>query len=512
MNIFSPDDIVKTVIGLKIFSPYILSKPNKRRIMLEDKKKKKNPGQKLLASLPSMTVLLQNDEVVNLIAEYPERYVQKCLREILDDTRQKILKGKITDAEQTPDISDVISLARKRVKAGLGNKIMRVINGAGVILHTGLGRAALSDSALDALTEASTRYSLLATDRDSGKRGDRFSHTDELLCELTGAEASLVVNNNSAAVMLALNTFGAGKESIVSRGELVEIGGAFRIPDVMERSGTIMVEVGTTNKTHLRDYRNAITEETSLLLKVHTSNYRIEGFHGEVGEAEMSALAREKNLITVMDLGSGAMVDIRRWGVAHEPTVPQAVKDGMDIITFSGDKMLGGPQCGILIGKKELIAQMKVNPLMRAFRCGKLTLSALNGTLRLFLNPDTLPQTHPVYEMIGTPMDVIKLRAQRLARRLRAIEGFKEAIDISIGTGLTEMGSGSLPARGIATHVVAMTPKACSAENLSTALRQATPPLFTRIEEEQVKIDARTITDKEVVWIGEVMREVLGRI
>lgn len=481
--------------------------------MPEDKKQSKsNPKQKLLASLPSMTVLLQQEEVVGLIADYPESYVQKCLRIVLDDTRQKMLKGEITDASTTPDMSKVISIARARVKAGLGNKIMRVINGAGVILHTGLGRAALADSALDALMEASARYSLLATDRDSGKRGDRFSHTDELLCELTGAEASLVVNNNSAAVMLALNTFGAGKESIVSRGELVEIGGAFRIPDVMERSGTIMVEVGTTNKTHLRDYRNAITEQTSLLLKVHTSNYRIEGFHYEVPESELSALAQEKNLITVMDLGSGAMVDIRRWGVAHEPTVPQAVADGMDIITFSGDKMLGGPQCGILIGKKELIDKMKVNPLMRAFRCGKLTLSALNGTLRLFLNPDTLPQTHPVYAMIATPLDVIKRRAQRIARRLRALEGFKEAIDISIAPGLTEMGSGSLPARGIPTHVVAMTPKSCSAEKLSTLLRQATPPLFTRIEDEQVKIDARTVADAEVAWIGEVMGQVLGKV
>ncbi len=480
--------------------------------MPENKKKKKNPGQKLLASLPSMTVLLQHEDVTDLINDYPERYVQKCLREVLDNTRQKMLKGKITDASQALDIVAIIAMARKRVKAGLGNKIMRVINGAGVILHTGLGRAALADSALDALTEASARYSLLATDRDSGKRGDRFSHTDELLCELTGAEASLVVNNNSAAVMLALNTFGEGKESIVSRGELVEIGGAFRIPDVMERSGTKMVEVGTTNKTHLRDYRNAITEETSLLLKVHTSNYRIEGFHQEVPEVELSELARENELITVMDLGSGAMVDIRKWGVAHEPTVPQAVKDGMDIITFSGDKMLGGPQCGILIGRKELIAQMKVNPLMRAFRCGKLTLSALNGTLRLFLDPDKLPETHPVYAMIGTPLDIIKRRAQRIARRLRALQGFKEAIEVSIGTGLTEMGSGSLPARGITTHTVDMTPKVCSAENLSTALRQATPPLFTRIEDEQVKIDARTVTDKEVVWIDGVMREVLGRI
>ncbi len=455
-----------------------------------------------------MTVMLQNKRVVSLVAEHPEIYVQKCLRTALDEIRKNIVDGWIEKPEDIPSTDKIIDRAEKLVNDGLRNKLTRSVNAAGVILHTGLGRAPLAPAAQNALQEAASRYCILATERETGKRGDRNRHNEELLCEITGAEAALIVNNNSAAVMLALNTFAKDKESIVSRGELVEIGGAFRVPDVMRRSQTIMVEVGTTNKTHLRDYREAITEETAILLKVHTSNYRIEGFHKEVSVKEMSELAHEHGLTVVMDIGSGALVDIRRWNLAYEPTVPEAVADGADIITFSGDKMVGGPQAGIIVGKKECVDKMKRNPLMRAFRCGKLTHSALNGTLRLFLDADKLPETHPVYEMIAAPLDVVKKRAQRINRRIKA--EFKDRIKTEIRDSHTEMGSGSLPARGVPTKAVAVAIDGFTAERLARDLRMAEPPVFSRIEDERVIFDARTVADEEVPWLIKALKDVFA--
>lgn len=463
----------------------------------------------LLSQLPSVSLLQQNQKIVKLCEEYPEIYVTRCLRQSVDEARQAILQGRIKEVEDIPSETELCSRTELMVQTGLSNKLMRSVNGTGVILHTGLGRAPLPPSAQAALMEAASRYCVLATDRHTGKRGDRNSHLDDLLCEITGAESSLVVNNNSAAVILALNTFGEGKESIVSRGELVEIGGAFRVPDVMRRSGTIMVEVGTTNKTHLHDYRNAITEETSVLLKVHTSNYRIEGFHKEVAVKEIAELAHEHEIIEVMDLGSGAMVDLRRWNLPREPTVQEAVSDGADIVTFSGDKMLGGPQCGVIVGRKELVDRMKVNPLMRAFRCDKLILSALGGTLKLFLDPDRLPQTHPVYRMLTATMQTVNRRSRKTMRMLR--ETLDDRFMVEVIDGNTEMGSGSLPARTIPSRVVTISSDHISADKFAMKLRLASPPVFTRIEDDRVIIDARTITDEEIGMIRtaclQVMRE-----
>ncbi len=468
------------------------------------------PDQNLYALIPSMTALLQHEAAAALMQEYPSGFAQKCLTCAVDEIRANIAAGWIQRPEDVPSTEDILNRAHRLVEEALANKLVRVINGAGVILHTGLGRAPLAPSAQAALREAAERYCLLATNRDTGKRGDRNRHNEELLRELTGAEAALVVNNNSAAVMLALNTFGEGKEAIVSRGELVEIGGAFRVPDVMRRSRTIMVEVGTTNKTHLRDYQDAVTPETSILLKVHTSNYRIEGFHKEVSIAELAGLAKERELMVLEDIGSGAMIDVRRWGLAYEPTVPEAIKDGADVVTFSGDKMLGGPQSGIIVGRKDLIDRMKTNPLMRAFRCGKLTHAALNGTLRLFLDPDRLPETHPIYAMIAAPKAVVARRAQRIARRLGAAVG--SALKVEVIDGLTEMGSGSLPARGIPTRCVALNAEGLDAGRLARTLRLATPALFTRIEDERVLIDARTVADEEMAWIDRSVKGALASL
>ncbi len=463
---------------------------------------------KLYQALPAIDRLLRHSVVEDLCIVHPEMYVHNCVRKIVDEIRQSISDDVIIDIASLPALDEVARRVESKVIRGLGHKLIRAVNGAGVILHTGLGRAPLAPTAQASLQEAATRYSILATDQATGKRGDRNRHTAEMLREITGAEDSLIVNNNSAAVMLALNTFGENKESIISRGELVEIGGAFRVPDVMRRSNTIMVEVGTTNKTHLRDYSDAITDNTTVFLKVHTSNYRIEGFHKEVTIAELASLAKESGQTIVYDIGSGALVDLKRWGVEYEPTVQEAVADGADVITFSGDKLVGGPQCGIIVGRKELIDQMKSNPLMRAFRCDKLIISALDGTLKLFLEPEKLPQTHPLYAMIGTPLEVIDSRATAIAEVIN--KSTRGSVSVQVEDGSTQMGSGALPARSIPSRVVCVTSPELSAERLGRRLRLSDPPLFTRIADGKVIIDARTITDEEVSMIGHSFRKVFG--
>lgn len=459
----------------------------------------------LFSKIPAVDKLLQLDVIRKLCEEYPENYVHSLTRRVVEDVRNAISSGSIASVDSMPSMDNLAQWIEDHIVTEMNPKLMRAINGAGVILHTGLGRAPLAKSAQDALCDTATRYAILATDRETGKRGDRNRHVVEMLKELTGAEDALVVNNNSAAVMLALNTFGDGREAIVSRGELVEIGGAFRVPDVMARSGSIMVEVGTTNKTHLRDYENAITNQTAYVLKVHTSNYRIEGFHQDVSIRELKTLTEKHGLLILHDIGSGAMVDLRKWGLTYEPTVPEAVADGADVVTFSGDKLLGGPQCGIIVGRKDLIDQMKRNPLMRAFRVDKLILSALNGTLKLFLDPDKLPKTHPVYAMMCASMDEVKRRAIRIARMIRSVAG--KYLEVELKMSHSEMGSGALPARPIPTYVVTLDAHKLSPTRLASSLRMSNPPLFTRIEDEKVIIDARTIADEEVRLLKAVFQQ-----
>ena len=461
--------------------------------------------QTLYKAIPAVSRILDHQVVKELCIKNPENYIHNCVRKVVENIRVSISDGSISDEQLISDLNAIALNVKETVAKGLGHKLIRAINGAGVILHTGLGRAPLAPSAQASLAEAATRYSILATEQESGKRGDRNRHTAEMLREITGAEDSLIVNNNSAAVMLALHTFGRNRESIISRGELVEIGGAFRVPDVMRRSQTKMVEIGTTNKTHLKDYENAITEETSIFLKVHTSNYRIEGFHQEVSIKDLVPLSKERGLKIIYDIGSGVLVDLTRWGVAYEPTVQEAVADGADVVTFSGDKLVGGPQCGIIVGKKELIDEMKSNPLMRAFRCDKLIISALDGTLKLFLEPDKLPQTHPLYAMIGEPLDVVNRRANRIKRRIKGAIG--DMVTVKVADGSTEMGSGALPARNIASRVVTIKSDKMSADKLGRQLRLATPPLFTRIADDEVIIDARTVINDEVKLIGQVFEQ-----
>ena len=352
------------------------------------------------------------------------------------------------------------------------------INATGVIIHTGLGRAVLAPPAREAALAVLDGYCTLATDIESGKRGDRDSHLNALLCQLTGAEASTVVNNNAAATVLILNTIAKDKEVIVSRGQLVEIGGSFRMPDVMRMSGAILREVGTTNKTHLRDYEEAVNERTGAILRVHHSNYRIVGFAEEPGIEDLVALGKKHGLPVIDDLGSGALVDLGRFGLEPEPLVQASVRAGATVACFSGDKLIGGPQSGIIVGDAQTIARIKKNPLKRALRVGKLTIAALEATLKLFLNPDELPRFHPVYAMLSLAPADLERRARRLERSLKkAFVSASTTISqpsiaaITVEDGESQVGSGSVPAEFLPTKLLCVRPLRISAEEL--ALRPA---------------------------------------
>ena len=381
------------------------------------------------------------------------------------------------------------------------SRFVRVVNGTGVIIHTNLGRSILPETAVDRLVDAGGRYSNLEFDLISGKRGSRYVVVDELLCELTGAEASLVVNNNAAAVLIALDTLARKKQVVVSRGQLVEIGGSFRIPDIMERSGAHLVEVGTTNRTHYQDYENAINDETALLLRVHCSNYRIIGFTSEVSSADLVRLGKEKNLPVMEDLGSGCMVDLSPFGLAGEPTVQDAVKSGIDIITFSGDKLLGGPQAGILVGKKQSIDQIRRNPLNRALRIDKLTLASLESVLRLYLDRDKALLEIPTLAMIAEPQTSVAIRAEKLLQQMR--ERLPESWAMELVPVKSQVGGGALPEKTIASWAVAVKPGAIQVHRLERLLRQAPVPVIARLEDDRLLLDMRTIANDELTLVAD---------
>ena len=330
--------------------------------------------------------------------------------------------------------------------------LRRVVNATGVILHTNLGRAPLPDVAVKHIADIAGSYSNLELDLETGQRGSRTTLVEKLLCELTGAEAAAIANNNAAAVLLTLNTLAGGKEAIVSRGQLVEIGGSFRIPDIMARSGAQMVEVGTTNRTHLSDYEAALTENTGVMLAVHPSNYKVMGFTAEVALEDMVALGRQRGVPVAHDLGGGVLVNLRDYGLPYEPLVSDSISAGADVVMFSGDKVLGGPQCGIIVGKQNVVEQIRKNPLMRALRCGKLTYAALEATLKLFLNPEVLTREHPTLRMLTEPVTTLEQRGRRLLQMIGELEGFTcELVDSHAQTG-----SGALPLENIPSVAVAI--------------------------------------------------------
>jgi L-seryl-tRNA(Ser) seleniumtransferase len=382
------------------------------------------------------------------------------------------------------------------------------VNATGIIIHTNLGRSLLSDEAVARLQLICGGYNNLEYDLQRGERGSRYVHAEAILGELTGAEAALVVNNNAGAVFLALSTLARGREVVVSRGQLVEIGGAFRIPDVMSSSGALLREVGTTNRTHLKDYASAITDQTALLMKVHTSNYKIIGFTAEVALEDLVKLGRERGLPVMEDLGSGCFVNLAPFGLHGETTVQETVNTGADLVTFSGDKLLGGPQAGILVGRKDLIEQCRKNPITRALRVDKMSLAALEVTLRLYRDQHQALEKIPTLRMIATPAEKLKSRAEELARMIREIDG-SAAMRVEVQQGFSQVGGGSLPAQNLSSHVVAVRSEMYSPNAIEKHLRENDPPIIGRIESDSFIMDVRTVKDTELEFIRRAFSHML---
>ncbi len=462
--------------------------------------------QNILRTIPSVNELLESPEISKLTEIYPRPLVIDAIRAVLDGIRQSLTQKKIVDVQNT-DLSPqkLYPLVRQLLRqkfCGIGY----AINATGIILHTGLGRAPLADEAVKQIQDILKGFCTLEIERFTGRRGTRYHHIEQLICMITGAEAALVVNNNAAAVLLALDTLAKGKEVVISRSQLVEIGGSFRMPDVMSKGGALLVEVGTTNKTYLADYSSAITERTGLILKVHQSNFKIVGFTETVGLNDLVSLGSERNIPVMYDLGSGALIDLERFGLPHEPTVQESIKAGVDIVTFSTDKLLGGPQGGIIAGKKKWVDLLKKNPLTRALRVGKLTIAALEATLRLYLEENLVIERVPVLKMILTPQEIIEERCKRFIDGLTSET--KTFMGIAIVEGLSEMGGGSLPGEGIPTKLVSLHSEKINAEEIAARLRGNTPPIFARIEQDRVLLDMRTVYDSEVDTIAVALENI----
>jgi len=460
--------------------------------------------QNLLRSIPKvdecLLTLLDDTE----FAQIPAGVVKKGIRRVLARIREEILHGNAM-TEASLSLTVLLDSMKKEIRGLQQPKFRRVINATGVIIHTNLGRSVLPEVSLQTLLQAGGRYSNLEFNLVTGKRGSRYSLVEELLCELTGAESALVVNNNAAAVLLVLETLAREREVIVSRGQLVEIGGSFRIPDVMARSGARLVEVGATNRTHVHDYKSAITEETGLLLKVHCSNYRIIGFTSTVSNEELVQLGAEYGVPVMEDLGSGCFVDLSCFGLAKEPTVQEVVASGVDVVTFSGDKLLGGPQAGIILGSKIFIDRIKKNPLNRALRIDKFTLAGLESILRCYRDPRTVFEKIPTLTMISAPVEVINRRAKKLVRRLRKSIG--ESCTVSIRDIMSRVGGGAMPEQNLPSRGVVLQPTVMSVSHLESTLRILDLPIIGRIDEGRLLLDMRTVADDELVLLDSGLQQ-----
>ena len=468
-----------------------------------------NPEQQAaLQNIPSIEKLLIQDAFIKLQAEYSRDLVMDSLRAVVAEVRTQILNNEAS--VHLPDASEYAQLVRVQLAEITRPILVPVVNATGTITHTNLGRSLLSDSACESLVQAANNYTNLEYDLETGRRGHRDRITEPLLQRLTGCEASTIVNNNAAAVLLTLNTLAQGKEVIVSRGELIEIGGAFRIPDVMEASGAILREVGTTNRTHLRDYENAINENTALLLKVHPSNYKIVGFASTPEIEEITALGHQHGIPTMEDLGSGSLINLTDYGLPHEPVVRERVAGGVDILTFSGDKLLGGPQAGIIVGKLDFIQRIRKNPLMRALRVGKLTIAALEATLRLQLNENDLPPKLPMLHRYTRSIKELRDIAEKLADSLQQI--FGNVIAVTIEESHAQIGSGSLPVETLPSISVVLESPKISAEELARRFRAQSVPVIGRTQDGRFWLDVRTVFDREFDWMVEAAKGVKGDI
>jgi len=457
----------------------------------------------MLRNLPKIDELMLQLEKRGLFARAPREVVRNFCRQNVADRRRMLLEAKAREGDSLPDGKTLLAEAVEQVEKevlDLGRyRLRRVVNATGIILHTNLGRAPLCPEALARLLAVGGNYSNLEFDLEKGRRGLRYDHLQRLLCVLTGAEDALAVNNNAAAVLLVLNSLSAGREAIVSRGELVEIGGEFRIPEVMEKSGARLLEVGTTNRTRLADYERAIGTEAGVILKVHASNFRILGFTEEAGLEELVGLGRKHGLPVIDDLGSGCFIELDRYGLEREPTVQEVLATGVDVVTFSGDKLLGGPQAGIILGKASLLQRIKSNPLNRALRIDKLTLAALEATVMQYLQPETAVQNLRVLRALTEPQAAVRRRGRKLLALLKKV--LPRGWHLSLKEGSSLAGGGALPTREILTALIALRSDRISAGRLEPELRKLDVPILARIADEEVLFDLRTIEEEEFTFI-----------
>lgn len=465
-----------------------------------------NDRQELLRQLPAVGILVDEARSrLESVASADGRLLTFLARRVLDAHRERLISAEESDA---PGLGRCIDELGDALEAWRSSSTCRVVNASGVVLHSGLGRAVLPQAAVDAVG-AANRYVLLEVDKAEGKRRKRDAFCEELLCELTGAEAALVVNNNAAATLLILHAVAKDREVVVSRSQMIEIGGSFRLPDVFETSGARLREVGTTNHSRIGDYEAAAGDETGALMLVHTSNYRIVGFTRHVEIDEMVALGKRLDLPVIHDLGSGCIVDLDALGIDDEPPVQHSIAAGADVVCFSGDKLIGGPQSGIIVGRKEWVERIRANPMARAVRVDKVTCIALETTLKLYFEPDRLMDRVPALRMMSEDLTAVEERANKLMHRVgRAVEG--SGIELEIVAEETQMGAGSLPARGIPTLCVAMTTDGRSADRFARALRLRDVPVFSRVKDLRVLFDARTLFDDDLDLVADAVREVLG--
>lgn len=445
--------------------------------------------QKILSSLPKVDLLADT-----LSETVPRRLRIEAARNSINRIRNKALSGDLPE-DFTVEFDSIVQICGQELDSLMSTSLRPLVNATGVVIHTNLGRSPLPEAVLDYVMEAAKGYSNLEYDLEKGRRGSRYSHVEDILCELTGAEAALVVNNNAAAVLITLETLAKGREVIVSRGELVEIGGSFRIPDVMARSGAILREVGATNRTHLRDYENAIKEETALLMKVHQSNFAVTGFTKSVNVSELKELGEKYDLPVIEDLGSGTFTNFSRYGMMHEPTVQEAVKSGADLVSFSGDKLLGGPQAGIIVGSRKMVDRIKKNPINRAVRIDKLTLAALEGILRIYRDPVSSIEKIPALKMLVAQKSELEPKAHKLFGQLSSLE--LQDVNFEVIDTVSRAGGGALPLQELKSYAVAAGPtdgnKKFSAAAVEKKLRECDPPIIVRLEDSRVIFDVRTL-------------------
>jgi L-seryl-tRNA(Ser) seleniumtransferase len=461
-----------------------------------------------LRNLPAVDHVLELSKSDPFFEEVPRSVLIRSIRSVLDIRRRQIIEKDPAHIDELLADTAVVGAVKELVRQAQSLNLRTTVNATGIVIHTNLGRSLLAESAIEHLCAVGRRYSNLEFDLDKGRRGSRYTNVEDLICEISGTESAIVVNNNAGAVLLSLETMAACKKVIVSRGELVEIGGSFRIPDVMTKSRGILCEVGTTNRTHLRDYENAVDEQTALLLKVHKSNYSVVGFSAEVSLKDLVALGQKHKIPVMEDLGSGTFIDFSHYGLLKEPTVQESVSAGVDIITFSGDKLLGGPQAGLVVGKKACIDRIKKNPITRALRIDKLTLAALESTLRLYRDEEKAVQAIPTLRMMLQPIATLEEKAARLKKMLESAG--RSRLTVASLDLVSRPGGGSLPLLELPSKGLGIRIDGLSSNAIEKSLRLSSPPIIGRIEDDMVVMDMRTLQDDELETIRSAIETLLN--